>query len=76
MCLGVPGKIIALLDNHMAIVDVEGNQMEISLALLQEARAEQYVLIHAGFAMEIITEDVAEETMYYLMEMQKYANGA
>ena len=74
MCLGVPGKIIAILDNQMAAADVDGNQVEISIALLPEVEKEQYVLIHAGFAMDIITDEIAEETMYYLKELQKYAN--
>lgn len=74
MCLGVPGKVIALLENNMATVDVDGNQMEISIALTLEVKPEQYVLIHAGFAMEIIAEEIAAETMYYLKELEKYAN--
>lgn len=72
MCLGVPGKIIELKENHRAIVDVNGNQMEISVRLTPEAQAGQYVLIHAGFAMEIIDEDAARETMQILLEVISY----
>ena len=73
MCIGVPGRIITLLDNNMAIVDVDGNQTEISVILTPEVEPEQFVLIHAGFAMEIISADIAAETMYYLKELEKYA---
>jgi len=72
MCLGVPGKIIELKENHRAIVDVNGNQMEISVRLTPEAQVGQYVLIHAGFAMEIIDEDAARETMQILLEVISY----
>lgn len=72
MCLGVPGKIIELKENHRAIVDVNGNQMEISVRLTPEVQAGQYVLIHAGFAMEIIDEDAARETMQILLEVISY----
>ena len=76
MCLGVPGKITTLLGNNIATVDVNGNQTEISIALVPEAKPEQYVLIHAGFAMELINEEIANETMYYLEELQRYASEA
>lgn len=72
MCLGVPGKIIELKQHSMAVVDVNGNQTEISLRLTPEAELGQFVLIHAGFAMEIIDEAIALETMQYLEEMLQY----
>ncbi|CFX28313.1 Hydrogenase expression/formation protein, HupF/HypC [Syntrophomonas zehnderi OL-4] len=72
MCLGVPGKIIDLKENYMAVVDVNGNQTEISIRLTPEAELGQYVLIHAGFAMEVVDETIALETMQYLEEMLQY----
>lgn len=72
MCLGVPGKIIELKQHSMAVVDVNGNQTEISLRLTPEVELGQFVLIHAGFAMEIIDEAIALETMQYLEEMLQY----
>jgi hydrogenase expression/formation protein HypC len=70
MCLGVPGKVVYLLENHTAAVDVNGNQVEISVRLTPEVKVNDYVLIHAGFAMEIIDDDIADETMYWLKELQ------
>lgn len=67
MCIGVPGRIIELQENYRAIVDVNGNRMEISVRLTPEVEPGQYVLIHAGFAMEIIDEDAARETMQILL---------
>ncbi|NLW44291.1 MAG: HypC/HybG/HupF family hydrogenase formation chaperone [Syntrophomonadaceae bacterium] len=72
MCLGVPGRIIEMKENYRAIVDVNGNRMEISVRLTPEVQVGQYVLIHAGFAMEIIDEDAARETMQLLLEVMEY----
>lgn len=70
MCLGVPGKVVNLLKYNTATVDVNGNQVDISVRLTPEVKVGDYVLIHAGFAMEVIDEAVAEETMYWLKELQ------
>jgi|LSQX01.1.fsa_nt_gb hydrogenase expression/formation protein HypC len=72
MCLGVPARIIRLLDNYVAVVDVNNNQTEISTRLTPEVMVDQYVLVHAGFSMEIIDESIAVETMQYFEEMAKY----
>lgn len=72
MCLGVPAKIIALKENDVACVDVNGNQTEINIRLTPEVEIGQFVLVHAGFAMEIIDESIALETMQYLEEIMQY----
>jgi hydrogenase expression/formation protein HypC len=53
-------------------VDVDGNQLDISIRLTPEVQKGQFVLVHAGFAMEIIDESLAVETMDLLKELQKY----
>ncbi|MGI6548510.1 MAG: HypC/HybG/HupF family hydrogenase formation chaperone [Syntrophomonadales bacterium] len=73
MCLGVPGKIIELKENYRAVVDVNGNQTEISVRLTPDVKLGQYVLIHAGFAMETMDESAAQETMQCLLEVLRYA---
>jgi hydrogenase expression/formation protein HypC len=72
MCLGVPAKVIDLMENDVARVDVNGNQTEINIRMTPEVELGQYVLVHAGFAMEIIDESVALETMQLLEEMMQY----
>ncbi|WP_276661209.1 HypC/HybG/HupF family hydrogenase formation chaperone [Syntrophomonas wolfei] len=72
MCLGVPGKILEVKENDVAQVDVDGNQLDISIRLTPEVQKGQFVLVHAGFAMEIIDESLAVETMDLLKELQKY----
>lgn len=71
MCLGVPARIISR-EGDMAVVDVQGNQLSISLRLTPEAVSGDFVLVHAGFAMEIIDEAIAAETMELLEAMGEY----
>ena len=73
MCLGVPGKVIELRENHRAMVDVNGNQAVISIRLTPGVKPGQHVLIHAGFALEIMDEKAAQETMHCLLEVLRYA---
>jgi hydrogenase expression/formation protein HypC len=63
MCLAVPSKIIRI-KNSTATIDVYGAQRDISLLLLEDSvDIGDYVLVHAGFAIQKIQEDIAEETL-------------
>ncbi len=63
MCLAVPSKIITK-NNLLAIVDVYGARREVSLVLLPEDVEEgDYVLVHAGFAIQKVDFEAAKETM-------------
>ena len=68
MCLAVPGKIIKIKKN-MAKVDVAGMVRDISLDLCPEVSIGEYVLIHAGFAIQKVDEDEAKETLELLLKM-------
>lgn len=72
MCLGVPAKVVELIEGQMAVVDVDGNQVNISIQLVPEVKIGQYVLVHAGFAMDIVDEDWARETLQLLKELQPH----
>ena len=71
MCLAVPAKILSIQD-ALAKVELSGVTKDVSLMLLPEAKVGDYVLVHAGFAMQIVDEKEAEETYALLDEM----NGA
>jgi hydrogenase expression/formation protein HypC len=62
MCLAIPGKLITV-DGKTGIVELGGVQRKTSLQLVPEAAAGDYVLIHAGFAIQIIDEEEAKETL-------------
>jgi hydrogenase expression/formation protein HypC len=70
MCLSVPGKILEIKGN-MAKVDVGGFLREISLDLCPDVSIGEYVLIHAGFAIQKVDEEEAEETLDLLIKMAK-----
>ena len=65
MCLAVPGRILEL-DGDTATVDIQGNRMDICTTLTPEVSANDWVLVHAGFAIATIDEESARETWTYL----------
>lgn len=68
MCLAVPAKVIEKKD-MMATVEVEGIKRDISLMLLPEAKEGDFILMHAGFAIQVIDEDEAKITSELLKEV-------
>ena len=73
MCLGIPGRIIDIVDdaNSIAKVDVNGVRRNINVALVRPEGIGpgDWVLIHVGFAMSKIDEREAQETMQALRLM-------
>ena len=65
MCLAIPSKITRI-ENEMATIDVDGVRREASLLLLADARVGDYVIVHAGFAIQKIDEAAAQETLELL----------
>lgn len=67
MCLAIPSKITEI-SNEMATIDVEGAKRKCSLLLLEDAKIGDYVIVHAGFAINKLDETAARETIAYLRE--------
>ena len=67
MCLGVPMQV-KTIENEMAVCEIEGVQREASLMMIDDVRVGDYVLIHAGFAIEKIDDDEAQLTLKALRE--------
>ena len=67
MCLAIPSKIIKI-DNQMATIDVSGVRREVSLLLLEDVRVGDYVIVHAGFAINKIDEIAAKESLELLRQ--------
>lgn len=68
MCLAIPGKIIEI-SAGTARVDIEGVIREANISLLPDAEVGDYVIVHAGFAIERYDEEDAKETLKLLKEM-------
>jgi hydrogenase expression/formation protein HypC len=75
MCLAVPGKIISM-DGPLGVVDIEGVELNVGFQLVPDAKIGDYVLLHAGFAIQIIGEEEAKETTALLNEAFNLEEGA
>jgi hydrogenase expression/formation protein HypC len=71
MCLAIPAKVTALLDNERAMVNVGGIQKEISTALLETVQEGDYVIIHVGFALTRLDEQEAKKTLNLFSDLLK-----
>ena len=77
MCLGIPGKIIAIVDEaeQLGLVDIGGVQRHVNLSCVAPAETgldaliERWVLVHVGFAMSVIDADEAAATLQVLTEL-------
>ncbi len=72
MCLGVVGRIEEI-KGDMAIAEIMGVRRQISIVLVPDIKVGEYVMIHAGFAINPIDEEAAKETEELLKEVLKYS---
>jgi hydrogenase expression/formation protein HypC len=68
MCLSIPARIVKI-DGTMADVSVGGAVFKAGLQLVDDVREGDYILLHAGFAIQKISEKEARETLDILNEM-------
>jgi hydrogenase expression/formation protein HypC len=72
MCLGIPGKIIEIYERNdiqMGKIDFGGVIKEICLVYIPEAEIGDYALVHVGFAISLLEEDEAIETLKLIKEV-------
>ena len=74
MCLAVPGKIISITGDdaltRQGLIDFSGISKQISLAYLPEAKINDYVIVHAGFAISLIDEQEAIESLQAFADLE------
>jgi hydrogenase expression/formation protein HypC len=75
MCLAVPAKLVELRESR-AVADLHGNRVEISTALLPDAVVGDWVLLHAGFAIQKLDGDDVQETWALLSDLRTAMGGA
>lgn len=73
MCLAIPGQVVDVRDGA-ATIDMMGVRRDISLSLTPSARIGDWVLVHAGFAIEVIDAEQAEETIQIVRELDELAS--
>lgn len=72
MCLAIPGKLVEMSDENglkMGVVDVNGTKTRACLEYVPEILPGQYTIVHAGFALKIIDEDEAAESLKLWQEL-------
>ena len=77
MCLAIPGRITQTDDSQfmrMSKVDFGGVVREVCLAYLPEAEVGDYVIVHTGFAISVLDEQEAQETLQLFAEMEALAD--
>lgn len=72
MCVAIPGKIIEL-NGKMGKVDFNGNIIEVNVSLV-DVEVGSYVLVHAGYAVEIVKREQAEELSNLFADLEDVLN--
>ena len=69
MCLAIPSRVVSIDENLQGVVDIMGVTRTASFDLTPQVQVGDYVLLHAGFAIEIVDEQTARETIELVQEM-------
>lgn len=69
MCLAIPMQIKEIKSDGMALVSAMGAERDVALDLTPQAAVGDYVLVHAGFAIEVVDEQYAAETLDLINDM-------
>ncbi|MGI6249797.1 MAG: HypC/HybG/HupF family hydrogenase formation chaperone [Anaerolineaceae bacterium] len=75
MCLGIPGKVTEVFELDgmlMSKVDFGGVIQDVCIATVPDVQAGQYVIVHAGFALNILSDEEAGETIRLLRELEQF----
>jgi hydrogenase expression/formation protein HypC len=75
VCVAVPAKVVRI-NSGMAVVDVEGVRRDVSLLLLDGTEVGDYVIVHAGFAIQKLDEQEALTTLELLREIGAMREGS
>lgn len=69
MCLAIPAQVVELRDNDLAVVMLGGVRKEISLALVEDVSAGDYVIVHVGYALNRLDPEEAAATLKLFAEL-------
>jgi len=71
MCLAIPMKVIEIQDNE-AVAEVGGARYRANLTLLPDIKIGEYIVVHAGFAIEKLDEEAALETLKIWQDVAEF----
>ena len=63
MCLAIPAQVITLSDDDRAVVNISGIKREISVALLDNVKIGDFVIVHVGYALSKLNQEEAQKTL-------------
>jgi hydrogenase expression/formation protein HypC len=73
MCVAMPGRVVSI-DKNKATVDFSGSTVQVEMGLVK-AKVGDFVLVHAGCAVEVLNEDRARDILDLLSEIEELADG-
>lgn len=68
MCLAIPARVVEIAADDQAIVDLGGVRKDISLALVEDVKVGDYVIVHVGYALTRLDPEEAEKTLTLMAE--------
>jgi hydrogenase expression/formation protein HypC len=71
MCLAVPMKIVKILEGGKALVKQDDLETEVDLTLIEDPKVGDYVIIHAGYAIDLLDLEEAEERLKLFRAMEE-----
>lgn len=78
MCLAIPGKIISITNDEPLFrsgrIDFSGINKEVNLAYVPEANIDDYVIVHAGFAISVVDEQEAQASLQAFQELSEFGS--
>ena len=75
MCLAVPMKIIEIKENGTGVCELENIRYDVDLSLIETTQLDDYVIVHAGFAIEKLDIDEANERLQLFQDLAKTYSG-
>ncbi|MFA5824864.1 MAG: HypC/HybG/HupF family hydrogenase formation chaperone [Gallionellaceae bacterium] len=71
MCLAIPALVVELLPDDMARIELDGVRKEISLSLVEGTKVGDYVIVHVGYALQLLDPEEAALTLALFAELGK-----
>ncbi len=76
MCLAMPSKVVDVLEDDMAVIELGGVKKTISLGLVEDVQPGDYVIVHVGYALSKVDEEEALKTIALFAEMAEAESAA
>lgn len=74
MCLGIPAKVVEIQNNNQGKVNYLGAKVQVDFSLVDKVKVNDWVIVHAGFAIAKLNEAEAQETFELLQEYAQFVS--